>query len=113
MGILGRVGIPGGLGRTLAIIALLLFSTYSLAETGAETYKMKCAACHGRTGAGDSLLGKNLRIRALGSAEVQQQSDEELTAIISKGKNKMPRFDHKLSRDQIADLVRYIRSLKK
>jgi mono/diheme cytochrome c family protein len=44
---------------------------------------------------------------------VQKQSDDELATIISKGKSKMPSFDRKLSKDQIADVVKYIRSLKK
>jgi cytochrome c553 len=90
----------------------LLFSTCTLAETAADTYKKKCSACHGAKGAGDTLLGKNLKLRPLGSPEAQDKSDAELTTIISKGRNKMPRFDDKLSRDQIHALVEYVRSLK-
>ncbi len=98
---------------SLAIILLaLLFSTYTLADSGADTYKTKCAACHAANGAGDTMLGKNLKLRALGSADVQKQSDDELATIVRKGKNRMPSFDRKLSRDQIGDLVKYIRSLK-
>jgi mono/diheme cytochrome c family protein len=41
------------------------------------------------------------------------KSDAELINIISKGRNKMPRFDDKLSKDQIHALVGYIRSLKR
>ena len=100
-------------GAPLAVIALALFlSTYTLADGGADTYKKKCSACHGAKGAGDTLLGKNLKLRRLGSAEVQNRSDNELAMIISKGRNKMPRFDDKLSKDQIRDLVKYIRGLQ-
>ncbi len=95
------------------ILPALLFSTYTFADSGADTYKTKCSACHGKNGAGDSMLGKNLKLRPLGSDDVQKQSDDELFTIISKGKNRMPPFDRKLSRDQIRDLVKYIRSLKK
>jgi mono/diheme cytochrome c family protein len=99
---------------SLALIALsLLFSTYTLADSGADIYKAKCSACHAASGAGDTMLGKNMKLRALGSADVQKQSDEELTTIISQGKNKMPRYDRKLSKDQIAAVVKYIRALKK
>jgi mono/diheme cytochrome c family protein len=59
------------------------------------------------------MLGKNLKLRVLGSADVQKQSDDELVAVIGKGKNRMPPFDRKLSKDQIRDVVKYIRSLKK
>ena len=88
-------------------------STYAPADTGADTYKAKRSACHGANGAGDTMLGKNLQIRALASADVQKQSDDELATIIGKGKNRIPPFDRKLSRDQIGAVEMYIRSLKK
>ncbi|MGB8012385.1 MAG: cytochrome c [Terriglobales bacterium] len=98
----------------LVILALaLLFSAYALADGGAEIYKAKCSACHGASGAGDTMLGRNMTLRALGSDEVQRQSDEELASITSRGKNKMPAYDRKLSKDQIAAVVKFIRSLKK
>ena len=99
---------------SLAVIVLaLMFSTYAFADSAADIYKTKCSACHGKNGAGDSMLGKNLKLRALASDEVQERSDDELFAIISKGKNRMPPFDRKLSKDQIRDLVKYVRALKK
>jgi cytochrome c553 len=95
------------------ILLALLCSTYTFADSAADIYKTKCSACHGKNGAGDTMLGKNLKLRPLASDEVQERSDDELFTIISKGKNRMPHFDHKLSKDQIHDLVKYIRSLKK
>lgn len=103
----------GSLGAGLAILLTLLFSTYMLAESAPDIYKAHCSACHGINGKGDTMLGKNLKLRTLGSDEVQNRSDEELTNIITRGRNRMPSFDRKLSKDQIAALVRYIRSLKK
>ena len=91
----------------------LLFSTYTFADNGADVYKARCSACHGSNGAGETMLGKNLKLRSLTSDAVQKQSDNELATIISRGKNKMPPFDHKLSKDQIGDVVKYVRSLKK
>jgi mono/diheme cytochrome c family protein len=58
------------------------------------------------------MLGRNLKLRSLGSSEVQDQSDDQLIAITGKGKNKMPRYDNKLSKEQIREVVKYIRSLK-
>jgi mono/diheme cytochrome c family protein len=99
---------------SLAVVLLaLLLTTYALAEGGAVTYKEHCSACHGAHGAGDTMIGKNLQLRPLGSDEVQNKSDDELAISISKGKDKMPAFNRKLSKDQIADVVKYIRSLKK
>jgi mono/diheme cytochrome c family protein len=98
---------------SLAVLALaLVFSTYTFADGGAD-FKAKCAACHGATGAGDTTMGKNLKLKDLSSAEVQKQSDEELSTVIGKGKGKMPAYDGKLSKDQISDVVKFIRTLKK
>jgi mono/diheme cytochrome c family protein len=91
----------------------LVLSASAFADSGADTYKARCSACHGKDGAGDSMLGRNLKLRSLASDDVQKHSDDELAAIISKGKNRMPRFDGKLSKDQIREVVKHIRSLKK
>jgi mono/diheme cytochrome c family protein len=99
---------------SLIILALVpAFSAYTIADGTADTFKSRCAPCHGATGAGDTTLGKNLKLRDLGSANVQKQPDDEFTTIISKGKGKMPAYDRKLSKQQIDDLVKLIRSLKK
>jgi mono/diheme cytochrome c family protein len=109
-----KLALPRGAKPSFALILLaLMFSTCAFAESGADIYKTKCSACHGKNGAGDTMLGKNLKLRPLGSDEVQERSDDELFAIISKGKNRMPSFDRKLSKDQMRDLVKYIRLLKK
>ena len=99
---------------SIAVLALaLVFSVYSFADAGGDTFKAKCAACHGATGAGDTTMGKNLKLKDLGSADVQKQSDEELTTVISKGKGKMPAYDGKLTKEQIDQLVAFVRDFGK
>jgi cytochrome c6 len=98
----------------VAVITLIILCSASLmAEDGAALFKAKCAMCHGPEGKGDSPMGKKLNIRDLGSADVQKQSDAELTTIIEKGKNKMPAYGGKLSAEQITTLVAHIRDLGK
>jgi cytochrome c6 len=98
---------------TLAIVIFALaFSNLCSAQSGADLFKSKCAMCHGPDGKGQTAMGKNLNIRDLGSAEVQSQTDADLTKIITDGKWKMPKYDGKLTGDQITDLVKYIRTLK-
>ncbi len=98
---------------SLAVLTLaLVFSTYTFADGGAD-FKAKCAMCHGPNGAGDTVIGKNMKLKDLGSADVQKQSDAELDTVITKGKGKMPAYDGKLTKEQISDLVKYIRTLKK
>ncbi len=97
-----------------AVLAFaLVFSTWALADGGADTFKAKCAMCHGADGAGQTGMGKAMNLRNLGSADVQKQSDADLTGIITNGKNKMPAYTGKLTGDQITDVVKFIRTLKK
>lgn len=58
-------------------------------------------------------MGKKLGARNLGSAEVQGQSDAQLTEVVTRGKNKMPAYEGKLTKEQIGQLVAYIRELGK
>lgn len=102
--------------REASLVALLVASFFSIqarADSGAEIYKEHCSACHGKGGKGDTIFGKNLEIRSLASDEVQNQSDNELASIISKGKNRMPPFERKLSRDEIREVLKHVRSLRK
>src|SRR5882724_3409377 len=61
-----------------------------VAPSGADTYKAKCAGCHGADGTGNTAAGKSLKVRDLHSGDVQGQSDAQLLNIISNGKGKMP-----------------------
>ena len=92
----------------------VLFATSSFAaDTGADLYKTKCASCHGATGAGDTPMGTKLKLKDLSSPEVQKLSDEELATVMEKGKKPMPAYEGKLTKEQIQELVKYIRTLKK
>ncbi len=83
------------------------------AQDGPAIYKTKCAACHGADGKGESAMGKKLGVHDFAAPEVQSQSDDDLTAIINDGKNKMPGYKKSLKPDQVKELVAFIRSLAK
>lgn len=98
----------------LLVLAILAIPVSSwAADEGADLFSAKCAACHGKAGDAESAMAKKMNIKPLSSAEVQKKSDADLTNIISKGKEKMPSYEGKLSPDQIKSLVAYIRTLKK
>jgi mono/diheme cytochrome c family protein len=101
--------------RCLVVITLVaVFASPSRGQSAGETlFKGKCAMCHGPGGQGDVPMGKKLSIPSLASPDVQKQSDAQLTEAVSKGKNKMLAYDGKLSKEQIAQLVAYIRELGK
>lgn len=104
---------------TISILGLVLFSETSSQAAGtplgdgAETFKAKCASCHGADGAGQTTVGKALKVRDLTSADVQSQTDDQLLEIVSKGKGKMPGYEKTLGADKCKELVAYIRTLKK
>lgn len=77
------------------------------AQAGGDTYKAKCAMCHGADGSKTTMGSK-----ALNSADVQKMSDADLTAVIENGKGKMPAYKGKLTDAQIKDVVAYIKTLK-
>jgi cytochrome c6 len=83
------------------------------ASSGADVFKSKCAACHAPDGSGNTPMGQKLKVRDLHSADVQKQSDADLTAIITNGKPPMPAYGKTLSSADIQELVAYIRSLAK
>ena len=103
----------------LTVLALaVLFQSSSRAAVlitgdGAETFKAKCAVCHGPDGTGSTAAGKAMKVRDLTSSDVQAQTDDQLFEIISKGKGKMPGYEKTLGADKCKELVAYIRTLKK
>src|SRR6187455_3391645 len=99
--------------KKAAIVLITLLIALPLLADGAATFKAKCAMCHGPDGAGQTTMGKNLKLRDLRSAEVQKQTDAELTKMISDGKGKMPAYKSKLSTVEISSLVELIRKMKK
>lgn len=101
---------------TLVILILLssLFIAQSYAaDTAAAVFTSKCVMCHGADGQGKTPMGAKFNITSLTSPEVQKQSAAELAQIITKGKNKMPAYDGKLTKDEIAQLAAYVKGLAK
>ncbi len=96
----------------IALIALIALPIFA-AEDGAALFKSKCAGCHGATGAGDTSVGKSLKVVPLGSAEVQKLSDADITKVITGGKGKMPAVGKTFTPDQLKAVITVIRSFKK
>ena len=102
------------------IITLLVASAYSLRAADAKaSWDKHCAQCHGKTGAADTKMGKQLNARDLTDAKVQATfTDAKATQSIKEGvkegsKTTMTAFAGKLTDDEIKALVAYVRTLKK
>lgn len=106
-------------GALVPVLALVIaFQSRSQASAaapgdGAETFKSKCASCHGADGSGNTPAGKAMKLKDLGSADVQGLTDDQLLEIISKGKGKMPGYEKSLGADKCKELVAHIRTFKK
>lgn len=98
---------------TLLVVALAIPAMADSGPDGAAIFKSKCAMCHGADGKGQTSMGKSMKLRDLTSADVQKQTDAELTGIITNGKAKMPAYKGKLSDADIKAVVVAIRDLKK
>jgi cytochrome c6 len=99
----------------IVAVAALAFCGVMRAQDAPTLFKSKCATCHGADGGGNTTMGKSLGAKDLASADVQTQTDAQLTDSITNGMNggKMPAYKGKLTDNQIKGLVAYIRSLAK
>src|SRR5262249_25092298 len=98
------------------ILALSLVCVSAFADAGpdgAAIYKTNCAICHGADGNGQTPAGRPLKLKDLGSAEVQKLSNAEMQKIISEGKGSMPAFKDKFDQASIDAVIGFIRTLKK
>jgi mono/diheme cytochrome c family protein len=73
---------------------------------GDANFKAKCAMCHGANAEGKAML-KTAPLK-----DAAGKTDADLTAIITKGKGKMPPYGGKLTPEQIKTLVSEIKALK-
>lgn len=102
----------------LTVFGVLLASAFpSFAQDksspGEERFKSTCVLCHGADGAGDTTLGKQLKVPDLRSPEVQKHTDAELKGVIANGKGNMPAFQNQFNEKEIEELVAHVRTLGK
>jgi mono/diheme cytochrome c family protein len=102
-GVLSFIGVvaSGPLGAADAVKGKVIFDT-------------KCAMCHAKDLKGNPAMAKMFKLENaelnLLKKETRDKKDADLIAITTKGKNKMPAQEAKLSPEDIANAVAYIRS---
>ena len=103
-----------GIFSGMIMLSLLLGTagTAAAQDSTQALYKSKCQICHGPDATG-SPAGQKLGVKDFQSPEVQKQPDSELLEIARKGKAKMPAYEGKLTNNQIADLIKFMRELAK
>ncbi len=84
----------------------------SQVERGREVYAANCGRCHGADGAGHTRLAEVVEPPDMTDRAWQRaRGDARMIASVSKGRGGMPAFRRKLSRQDIAAAVAYVRTL--
>ena len=100
----------------LVLLALMSFIAHTVAAQTPQpnarlienpVYQKDCAKCHGKTGEGRHFGGPSLV-----SEKAAASSSDELRSIIANGKHHMPKFEGKLTAEEIDTLVRQIKQSK-
>lgn len=101
--------------RAAAVILLAAFiAGPAIAQApGADTYKAKCAMCHGADGLAATPMAKTMKVLSFKDPAMVKAPDAQFIASTENGKNKMPAYKGKLTDAQIKDVVAFIRALQK
>lgn len=98
---------------SLLSVALLLGAPVAFGDV-AEVYAKNCASCHGKDGTGATAMGKKSKVKDYTDAKVQAEfTDAEALKVILEGKEKMKGYKEKVTAEEAADLVKYVRAFKK
>lgn len=100
----------------IILLSLLLAAPTLCAQTNASeasltanpVFQKNCAKCHGTTAEGRHFRGPSLM-----SDKVHSASSDDLRNVITNGKGHMPKYDGKLSPEEISALVEQIKALNK
>lgn len=101
---------------TVGNLALSAGATGNNLLAGKKIFESNCASCHLKTGKGSPMMAKIFKVDVeamnLASAPVASMKKQEIIGIVTKGKaGKMPPFEGKLKKSDIATVAGYIHSL--
>jgi mono/diheme cytochrome c family protein len=98
---------------TFVLLTSLIAAPAFAQAPGADTYKAKCAMCHGADGQAATPMAKNMKILSFKDPSQVKAPDAQLIAATKNGKGKMPAYTGKLTDAQIKDVIAFIRTLQK
>ena len=83
-------------------------------KAGMALYNKNCASCHGKAGLGDGVKARALKTFPgdFSLAEYQDQTDGDHFYKTKTGRSEMPKYEGKLSDDDIWNVVNYMRTFR-
>ncbi|MFY9550256.1 MAG: cytochrome c [Thermoanaerobaculia bacterium] len=94
-------------GLVIGALLGLAVALYAAEQHPSELFKQYCAKCHGEDGKAQTQRGKSVKARDFTDAEWQaDEKDEDLIKSVTEGKDDMPPFGKKLTKEQIESLVK-------
>jgi len=94
-------------GVIVAALGAYGLTVYAQDKHPSDEFIQYCAKCHGEDGKAQTARGKQLKARDFTDQEFQSdESDADLIESVTKGKDDMPPFGKKLSKEQIESLVK-------
>lgn len=84
-------------------------------KAGLAVYTKNCASCHGKAGLGDGVKARALKEFPgdFSKADFQNQTDGDHFYKTKTGRGEMPKYEGKLTDDDIWNSVNYMRTFKK
>lgn len=84
-------------------------------KAGMAVFTKNCASCHGKTGLGDGVKARALKNFPgdFSKADFQGLADGEIFFKTKTGRDEMPKYEGKLTDDDIWNTVNYLRTFKK
>lgn len=89
--------------RLAVLLALAAPLAASAGESGLVIFHTQCSRCHGEDGRGKAVFSTPSFVNS-------KLTGEEMEAVISKGRGKMPAFSTKLTPAEIKDVAAYIKA---
>jgi mono/diheme cytochrome c family protein len=79
--------------------------------TAQANFTKNCEPCHGPNGEGGlvKVEKKQIKVPSLKAEHAIKHTDDQLTKMITNGEEEMPAFKDKLSQQEIADMVKFVR----
>lgn len=79
--------------------------------TARANYQKNCEGCHGpdATGGLVKVDKKQIKVPSLKAEHALKHTDDQITKMITNGEEEMPAFKDKMSAQEIAQMVRFVR----